>query len=67
LVLDPESAKLGYPGEISRSLNADHYNVCKFDSPDDPAYKAILGALKTVVASYSTTGRSIMPSRGEWK
>ncbi|KAI8628879.1 hypothetical protein F5Y19DRAFT_99967 [Xylariaceae sp. FL1651] len=55
MVLDEDSAKLGYPGEISRSLNADHHDVCKFESPDDPNYRAILAAMKSLVSSHSRT------------
>ncbi|RYP02215.1 hypothetical protein DL764_005895 [Monosporascus ibericus] len=53
MILDEDSAKLGYPGEISRSLNADHHGVCKFDTPENPNYRAVLGALKSLVTSYS--------------
>ncbi|KAI1487334.1 hypothetical protein F5X96DRAFT_672759 [Biscogniauxia mediterranea] len=53
MILDEESAKLGYPGEISRSLNADHHGVCKFETPDDSNYKVILGAIKSLVSSQS--------------
>ncbi|KAI0008496.1 hypothetical protein F4779DRAFT_449667 [Xylariaceae sp. FL0662B] len=52
MILDEDSAKLGYPGEISRSLNADHHGVCKFVSPEDTNYRAVLGALKTLVSSH---------------
>ncbi|KAI1496365.1 hypothetical protein F5X99DRAFT_422182 [Biscogniauxia marginata] len=54
LILDSETAKLGYPGEISRSLNADHHNVCKFESPRDPNYQVVLGALKSLIPSCSS-------------
>ncbi|KAK6076047.1 NACHT and WD domain-containing protein [Seiridium cupressi] len=57
MVLEEESAKLGYPGEISRSLNADHHGVCKFDSPHDVNYRAVLGALKSTIASLSDRGK----------
>ncbi|RYP06345.1 hypothetical protein DL765_009531 [Monosporascus sp. GIB2] len=53
MVLDEDSAKLGYPGEISRPLNADHHGVCKFDTPENPNYRAVLGALKSLITSYS--------------
>ncbi|KAI0601591.1 hypothetical protein F4775DRAFT_404833 [Biscogniauxia sp. FL1348] len=54
LILDGETAKLGYPGEISRSLNADHHNVCKFESPQDPNYQVVLGALKSLMPTGSS-------------
>ncbi|KAF4982100.1 hypothetical protein FZEAL_2206 [Fusarium zealandicum] len=52
LIVDPESAKLGYPGEVSRSLNADHPNVCKFEDIRDPNYRVVVGALKSLVSTY---------------
>ncbi|KAH6677027.1 hypothetical protein F5X68DRAFT_246119 [Plectosphaerella plurivora] len=55
LILDPESAKLGYPGEISEPLNADHHGVCKFDNMNDPSYKSVLGALQSLVSSHSAS------------
>lgn len=56
MILDQETAKLGYPGEISRSLNADHHGVCKFYSPEDVNYKVVLSALKSLVSSYIGEG-----------
>ncbi|RYO95271.1 hypothetical protein DL766_009994 [Monosporascus sp. MC13-8B] len=47
VIVGEDSGKLGYPGETSRPLNADHHGVCKFDTPDDPNYRAVLGALKS--------------------
>lgn len=65
MILDQESAKLGYPGEVSRSLNADHHGVCKFESTQDSNYKVILSALKSLMASYSTNGRMrALPGNG---
>ncbi|KAH9898722.1 hypothetical protein F4778DRAFT_742738 [Xylariomycetidae sp. FL2044] len=53
MILDEDTAKLGYPGEISRSLDADHHGVCKFASVNDPNYRAVLGALKALVSTRS--------------
>lgn len=58
MILDQESAKLNYPGEVSRSLNADHHGVCKFESPLDTNYKVVLSALKSILSSYSASGVS---------
>ena len=52
MILDEDSAKLGYPDEISRPLNADHHGVCKYDTSENPNYKAVLGGLKSLVTSY---------------
>lgn len=55
MILDQDSAKLNYPGEVSRSLNADHHGVCKFESPHDTNYKVVLSALKSILSSYSVS------------
>jgi hypothetical protein len=36
MVLEKDSSVLGYPGEISKPLDANHHGVCKNDSPDYP-------------------------------
>ncbi|KAH7323208.1 hypothetical protein B0I35DRAFT_427309 [Stachybotrys elegans] len=56
LILEPSQAQLGYGTEVSRSLNADHQNVCKFNSPQDSNFKVILGALRSVVSSSAAGG-----------
>ena len=56
MVLDKESSILGYPGEISISLNADHHDVCKFISPDDANYVIVRNALKTLVENLRSKG-----------
>ncbi|KAI0913073.1 hypothetical protein F4823DRAFT_104108 [Ustulina deusta] len=52
MVLEKESSVLGYPGEISRPLQADHHDVCKFSSPMDPNYVAVRSAIKTLVTQF---------------
>ncbi|KAL8670217.1 MAG: hypothetical protein Q9168_005231 [Polycauliona sp. 1 TL-2023] len=45
MVLDKDSAILGYPEEISRPLYADHHGVCKFSSRGDANYVSVRNAL----------------------
>lgn len=49
MVVEPHSATLGYPNEEIASLDADHRQVCKFDTPADPNYKILRNALLTAV------------------
>jgi hypothetical protein len=49
MVLEKESSVLGYPGEISKPLDADHHGVCKYDSPNDPRYITVRNVLKSLV------------------
>ncbi|KAI1358904.1 WD40 repeat-like protein [Xylaria arbuscula] len=49
MVLEKDSSVLGYPGEVSKPLDGDHHDVCKFDSPDDPRYIAVRNVLRSLV------------------
>ncbi|KAJ5173900.1 uncharacterized protein N7500_001831 [Penicillium coprophilum] len=50
MILEKDSSVLGYPGETSKALNADHHDVCKYDSPGDPNYITVRNALKSIVS-----------------
>ncbi|KAI8948085.1 hypothetical protein F4801DRAFT_592075 [Xylaria longipes] len=52
MVLEKDSSVLGYPAEISRPLQADHHDVCKFSSPMDPNYVAVRNAIKSLVTQF---------------
>lgn len=41
---------LGYPGETSKALDADHHGVCKYDSPGDPNYITVRNVLKSIMS-----------------
>ena len=49
MVLEKDSAILGYSKEISRPLHADHHGVCKYSSPEDANYVSVRNALGTLV------------------
>ena len=49
MVLEKESSVLGYPSEISRPLQADHHDVCKYSSPTDPSYISVKNTIKSFV------------------
>ncbi|KAH8648214.1 hypothetical protein BGZ60DRAFT_553049, partial [Tricladium varicosporioides] len=44
VIVDRKSATLGIPGERERqfAVDADHSNICKFPSPDDDNYQAVV-------------------------
>lgn len=53
VVLENDSAILGYSKEISRPLYAYHHGVCKYSSPEDANYVSVrnaLGALAEEIA-----------------
>ena len=61
MILEKDSSVLGYPGETSKALNADHHNVCKYDSPSDPNYITVRNALTSLVSKIISTSRSDKP------
>lgn len=60
IIVPQDSAVLGYPGERSAVLNADHRHVCKFESRTDPNYIAVRDALQLINDSI-TRRRNLRP------
>ncbi|KAL9039908.1 MAG: hypothetical protein Q9180_002246 [Flavoplaca navasiana] len=56
MVVDKGSATMGYPDEISKSMNADHHTVCKFDNREDSDYISVRNALKSLITEICLTG-----------
>jgi len=54
MILDKSTSVMSYPNETSTPLNADHHNVCKFTSTNDPNYIAIVGALRNISNSLTS-------------
>ncbi|KAJ9639626.1 hypothetical protein H2204_003696 [Knufia peltigerae] len=52
MVLQKDSSILGYPGEISKPLDADHHDVCKYTSHQDPNYISVRNVLKYLVEKH---------------
>lgn len=57
MVLEKDSSVLGYPTEISRPLNADHHDVCKYSSPSDNNYISVRNAIRSLVLLHRRKGR----------
>ncbi|KAI0431150.1 NACHT and WD domain protein [Xylaria sp. FL1042] len=51
LIVDPDSATLGYPEEKQIPMNADHRSICKFATPSDPNYIVLRDALAVTVSA----------------
>ncbi|KAI6494410.1 hypothetical protein MCOR11_005835 [Pyricularia oryzae] len=49
IVVEKDSATLGYPGEEIAALDADHRQVCKFETSANPNFKTLRNALLTSV------------------
>ncbi|KAL5352746.1 hypothetical protein ACLOAV_002694 [Pseudogymnoascus australis] len=54
LIVDPESAVLGYREEKQIPMTADHRSICKFDTPEDPNYALLRNALASTVSKVAT-------------
>ena len=56
LIVDPDSATLGYREEQQMPMNSDHRSICKFETPQDPNYMILRNALASTVHSISKLG-----------
>ena len=62
-VLEKDSSILGYPKEISKALNADHHDVCKYSDPEDPNYISVRNALRSLVGRLRPKGADVASSQ----
>lgn len=51
-VLERDSSVLGYPNEVSKGLDADHHNVCKYTDPEDPNYISVRNILRSLLGRF---------------
>ncbi len=56
LIVDPDSATLGYREEKQMPMNADHRSICKFDTITDPNYLILRNTLASTVNGISKIG-----------
>lgn len=54
VVLEKDSSILGYPMEISKALDADHHNVCKYTSTQDPNYVSVRNILRSLLGRFQS-------------
>ena len=54
IIVERESATLGYPQEQSVPLNADHHTICKFRSREDENYRGVKGILQLWASNISS-------------
>ncbi|KAI0834348.1 WD40 repeat-like protein [Hypoxylon sp. FL0890] len=50
MIVDPDSAVLGFRGEKQMPMNADHRSICKFETPNDQNYLVLRNALVTTIS-----------------
>ena len=56
MVLERDSSMLGYPGEVSKPLDSDHNEICKYESSDDHGYITVRNALKSLIGKSLSKG-----------
>ncbi|KAL9120855.1 MAG: hypothetical protein Q9187_002593 [Circinaria calcarea] len=61
MIVDRDSAILGYPGETSSSLVADHHGMAKFRSPLDTNYTDVRNVLRWLMKRF-TNEKAIEPA-----
>ncbi|KAH7322926.1 WD40-repeat-containing domain protein [Stachybotrys elegans] len=59
IIVDRSSAILGYPNERVDHLNANHRDMCKFSSRDDPNYRSVRNALATTIRDIQSKSLSL--------
>ncbi|CEJ86006.1 hypothetical protein VHEMI03982 [[Torrubiella] hemipterigena] len=60
LIVEKESAVLGYPGELSAALEANHKDICKYTSKLDPNFLTVKGILSQWAAQFQSTNEQIV-------
>jgi WD40 repeat protein/pimeloyl-ACP methyl ester carboxylesterase len=63
LIVEKDSAVLGYPHEVSAPMDADHHTICKFRDRSDPNYIKVRALLKTWLLHEMEPGRPSLPLR----
>ena len=60
LIVDSDSATLGYRGEKQIPMSADHRSICKYESPNDPNYLKLRNSLATTVRDLALHGITLI-------
>lgn len=58
MVVEKDSSILGYLGEISKGLDADHHTVCKYGDRDDPNYGTVRNFIRTQISNLLPTRKT---------
>jgi hypothetical protein len=56
MIVEKDSAVLGYPKEQSQSVNANHRDICKFEKQTDSSYILIRNVLASITADLIKEG-----------
>lgn len=61
MIVEKDSATLGYLREITKPLNADHHEVCKYTNQQDSNYKNVRDVLRFMVERFKSKGMQQRP------
>lgn len=56
MIVEKDSAVLGYPDEVPMAMKADHHTICKYPSREDVNYINLRNLLKTMVDKFRKKG-----------
>lgn len=56
MIVEKDSAVLGYPDEVPMAMKADHHTICKYPSREDVNYINLRNLLKTMVDKFRRKG-----------
>ncbi|KAI0123279.1 hypothetical protein BJ170DRAFT_687296 [Xylariales sp. AK1849] len=62
LIVEKQAAVLNYTNERRTYLDANHRDVARFSSPDDPSYITIRNALATLIGEQRDTSTMVQPN-----
>ena len=62
MIVEKDSAILGYPNEQSQSVDANHRDICKYEKQTDPSYILIRNVLASITADLIKEGTSLRVS-----
>ena len=60
MIVERDSSKLEFPGEITNPMNADHHDVCKYINQDDSNYKSVRDVLCFMVERFGKKGKGLL-------
>jgi hypothetical protein len=58
MIVEKDSATLGWPAENTTPMNTNHRDICKFDRASDPSYRTVRNILASITAKLSKERRS---------
>ena len=57
MIVDKKSSVIGCRGEVPQPLDADHHNLCKYDSLEDSNYIRVRNVLRSIIAPLIKSGK----------